>query len=214
MKKWVGGFLITGLLMAGSVAASEGTVELRNTEGEPARCWMGSVLLKTFNYRLIVSCRDLTYPASDEDVFDYALWIIPVSGKDPERLGVLGVGKAEFDVRSKFSEAWVTKEGRQQGFNQKMGPIVMRGTVRPIGFLEVEPGVPTPTSVVFGEVTPLRPTGASEGQAPERVAAKGVQLGVTILRVLGVAFVLGIGAIVVVVLVSSLGSKKNVPPGL
>lgn len=211
MKRWLGIMAAVGLLMAGGVAASEGTAELNNVVGEQGRCWVGSVLLKSFSYKLIVSCRDLTYPASDEDVFDYGFWIVPSDGKPPVKLGVLGVGKAEFGSNVRFSTVLVTKEGKQQS-GQKMGPVVMRGEIRPIKFLETGIGEPTPTL----EPAPLRPTGATEGQAqaPEQVAAKGVQLGATILKVVGVAFVLGIGAIVVVIVVSSLGSKKNVPPGL
>ena len=208
MRKWVGGFLIAGLVLAGLVAASEGTAELVNVAGEQARCWVGSVLLKSFSYKLIVSCRDLTYPASDEDVFDYGFWIVPSDGKPPVKLGVLGVGKAEFGSNVRFSTVFVTKEGRQQA-GQKMGPVVMRGDMRPIKFLETGIGEPTPTLAPI-EITPT----VGPGQAPEQVAAKGVQLGATILKVVGVAFVLGIGAIVVVIVVSSLGSKKNVPPGL
>lgn len=209
MKKWVGVMMAAALVVAGSVAASEGTAEMRNLVGEDARCWVGSILLRSFSYRVIVSCRDLTYPASDEDVFDYGFWIVPDDGKPPVKLGVLGVGKAEFGSNVRFTSVFVTKEGRQQS-GQKMGPVVMRGEMAPIKFLETGIGEqPTPT--------PLRPTGTSEGQAsevPEQVAAKGVQLGTTILKVVGVAFVLGIGAIVLVIVVSSLGSKKNVPPGL
>lgn len=211
MKKWVGGFLLAGLIVAGGVKASEGTAELRNVVGEDARCWVGSVLLKSFSYKLIVSCRDLTYPASDEDVFDYGFWIVPADGKPPVKLGVLGVGKAEFGSNVRFSSVLVTKEGRQQS-GQKMGPVVMRGEMGPIKFLETGIGEPTPTPL-----RPLTTIGTSEGQAPEvpeQVAAKGVQLGATILKVVGVAFVLGIGAIVVVIVASSLGSKKNIPPGL
>lgn len=206
MKKWVGVMMAAALVVAGSVGASEGTAELRNLVGEDARCWVGSVLLKSFSYKLVVSCRDLTYPASDEDVFDYGFWIVPADGKPPVKLGVLGVGKAEFGSNVRFTSVFVTKEGRQQS-GQKMGPIVMRGEMAPIKFLETGIGEqPTPT-------TPLTPTGEVV-QAPEQVAAKGVQLGTTILKVVGVAFVLGIGAIVLVIVVSSLGSKKNVPPGL
>lgn len=200
--------MVAGLLAAGSVAASEGTAELRNLVGEDARCWVGSVLLKSFSYKLIVSCRDLTYPASDENVFDYGFWIVPVDGKPPVKLGVLGVGKAEFGSNVRFTSVFVTKEGRQQS-GQKMGPVVMRGEMRQIKFLETGIGEPTPTLSPV-EITPT----SVAGQAPEQVAARGVQLGTTILKVVGVAFVLGIGAIVLVIVVSSLGSKKNVPPGL
>ncbi len=211
MKKWVGVMMTAALVVANSVAASEGTAELVNVEGEDARCWAGSVLLKSFSYKVIVSCRDLTYPAADEDVFDYGFWIVPADGKPPVKLGVLGVGKAEFGSNVRFLTVLVTKEGRQQA-GQKMGPVVMRGEMTPIRFLETGIGEAIPT------LTPiLRPTaalGTAEGQAPEQVAAKGVRLGATILKVVGVAFVLGIGAIVVVIVVSSLGSKRNVPPGL
>lgn len=208
MRRFLGIFLTLGLVCVGVVRANEGTVDVFNVVGEPGRCWVASVLQKNYNYKLLVSCRDLLYPAIDAEVFDYAMWVVPTTGKgDPQKLGVLGVGKAEFETGSDFSQVLVTKEGRKKGLVQKMGPVVMRGFLQPIKFLDTgrsEQPTPIPSIVPVAGTTSTSISGLT----------RGVQLGSMILRVVAVAFVLGIGVVVIVLIVSSLGSKRNPPPGL
>jgi len=199
-------------VVAGGVKANEGTAELRNTTGDRARCWVASVLLKTFSYHVVVSCRDLIYPV-DENVFDYVLWINPVGRKVPEKLGSLGVGKAQFDTRLAFASMFVTKEGKLNPI--KPGPVAMQGNIGSVPFLEVAPGEPTLTPIP----TPLRPStslGTSEGQAQGQEQgntglAKGVQVGTTVLKIVGIAFLLGLGAVIVVIVISGMGDKKSPP---
>lgn len=216
MKKWgvLAGMIFT-LVVVGSVKASEGTVDLFNTVGEPSRCWAASILTTSYNYKVIVSCRGLIYPAVDASVFTYTMWDIPTNGQPPEKLGNLGVGKAEFSTNNQFSGLIVTKEGPSQGFSfggVKMGQIVMRGTVQPIDFLnENNPPTPTPTPAVLL----AQPSGAaSNSNSAVAKLSSSLQLGSAVLRIVGIAFLLGIVAIGIVIVASSLGGKKNVPPGL
>lgn len=200
--------MIGGLVLAGSAAASEGTAELSNVIGDEARCWVASILTQGYTYKLLVSCRDLTYPASGEEVFNYILWVVPADGTAPQKLGPLGVGKAEFGTATRFGSLFVSKEGGKKKTllgKQEVGEVVMRGEMAPVIFLDT--GMATqPTR------SPTAAPTAGAG-ATERVA-QSVKVGSTILRIVVVAFLLGIGAIVVVILVSSLGKGKNIPPGL
>lgn len=148
---------------AASTRASEGTAELRSTVGQPSRCFVSSTLMKDFSYSLLVSCRDLIYPPAP-DMFAYLLWAIsPKDGKF-EKIGELGVGKAEFKTDKAFSGLFVTKE-RSSRVGSPSEPIIMQGDMRPIGFLETPTGT---TPQIQGKEGPLpgeeevKPSPASE----------------------------------------------------
>ena len=49
--------------------------------------------------------------------FEYALWVVPKSGKDPIKMGSLGVGKAEFEVKEATQRAQA-KIAEAQGLAQ------------------------------------------------------------------------------------------------
>src|SRR4030042_345273 len=83
------------------VFASEGTAELFNVVGEDARCWVASVLMGNYEYKALVSCRDLLYPGGTE-VYKYSLWIQPIANKNPIKVGSLGTGKMEFANKEAF----------------------------------------------------------------------------------------------------------------
>lgn len=201
---------LLGAMGASGVGASEGTAELRNLVREDARCWVGSVLMTNFHYRLIVSCRDLVYPV-EQGVFEYALWVEPVGGGKARKMGTLGVGKAEFSTNQAFSGLYVTKEGGT-GVGEKTQQVVMRGTIRPITYLERKPT----EAVTRTDITPS-PTGETEGivgqpagskEIGEEQAGGGiVRVGIAVLRALGILFLVGISVAVVVIVVSSLKKK-------
>jgi len=129
-------FLLTlvALLSAKPLRASEGTAELTSTKGEPMRCHATSVLMEDFNYKIVVSCRDLIYPPKP-DVFNYMLWVQPEEGNNPERLGELGVGKAEFKTETKFSMLFVTLEKSVRPRTPE-GERILEGSVQAIKFLD------------------------------------------------------------------------------
>ena len=121
-------------MSARPLRASEGIAELTSTKGEPMRCHATSVLMKDFNYKIVVSCRDLIYPPKP-DVFNYMLWVQPEEDNKPERLGELGVGKAEFKTETKFSMLFVTLEKSVRPRTPE-GERVLEGSVQTINFLD------------------------------------------------------------------------------
>ena len=136
-------FVLT-LFVGKIVRATEGTVELRSTTGEDYRCFASSLLMESLNYLIGVSCRDLIYPA-DETVFTYIMWATPRDDDRPVKLGALGFGKAQFNTRSPFVSLFVTTE-QDARTRDPQGPVVMRGSVESIRFLE-RPTTPTPNSI-------------------------------------------------------------------
>ncbi len=150
VKLLIFALLITvGLYLTAKVTlASEGTVEIRSTTAEDYRCFVVSLLMQNSSYRVIVSCRDLIYPPRP-DLFTYIVWTTPLSGKNPIKLGELGIGKASFETRDAFSSLFVTVE-QNKGARKPEGQVVMQGTVQSISFLD-RPTTPTPTEKLSEE---------------------------------------------------------------
>jgi hypothetical protein len=129
---------LTAIFLAANYAwASEGTAELTSPTGTPARCYVSSVLMENYKYSVVVSCRDLIYPPA-ENLFSYVLWANPLDGKNPEKLGELGVGKAEFTTKKPFSDLFVTAEAGKQARSPSTN-LVMQGQIEKISFLDKTP---------------------------------------------------------------------------
>lgn len=128
-------FIAAALLLVGKPThASEGTAEVISTTGEKARCLATSVLMQNRHYKIVVSCRDLIYPPT-KDLLSYMVWATPVGGGNPERLGELGVGKAEFTTNTAFSDLLVTTEPDNR-VRLPSDRVVMRGNIQSVSFLE------------------------------------------------------------------------------
>lgn len=155
-------FSSAALFWVASLAwASEGTAELVSTTGASTRCFVSSVMMRDLNHKLLVSCRDLIYPA-DSNLFTYVLWANPIEDRGPAKLGELGFGKAEFNIKPAFSSLFVTKEaGGRVGSPSEN--VVMRGNVRPISFLEGPPPSAPPA-----EEVPEEEKAEEEAPAPRR----------------------------------------------
>jgi hypothetical protein len=146
-------FFITLLLAAKVAFASEGTVELSSTSSEPYRCFVVSIRMKSLEYKIPFSCRNLIYPA-DENIFNYIMWATPEEGGNPVKLGALALGKGEFKTKTTFSDLFVTIE-RSAGTKTPTGRVVMRGDLLPIEFLEeVTTPTPTPEEEAEEEISP------------------------------------------------------------
>jgi hypothetical protein len=114
--------------------ASEGTVELRSTTSASYKCYASSIQMKDLNYTVLVTCRDLLYPAG-EDIFNYVLWANPTDGGKPFRLGTLGLGRVATKTKKTFSSLFVTTEADGKA-KSPSGTTVMRGDLTKIKFLE------------------------------------------------------------------------------
>lgn len=158
-------FLIA-LFIPVSIQASEGVFELRNTVGELARCWVGSVFMTNLRYKILVSCRDLVYPSGPEQLYNYILWAIPNNGRGYIKFGPLRGGKAEFETDKQFSEMIVSLEIREGG-NQPSTPVVMRGFLERLTYLDP---AQTPEEVALNETpTPTPIQSGPKTSAPNRL---------------------------------------------
>ncbi len=136
IKKIIFAFVIilAFVLTAKPAFASEGTIELRPTSNNTFRCYAASIQMLSLNYKVLITCRDLLYPAG-EDIFIYMLWASPVDGGNPIKFGQLGLGRAEFRTGKSFSNLFVTTE-KNNKTRKPEGLTVMKGSVNKISFLE------------------------------------------------------------------------------
>jgi len=148
-------------VLAKPAQASEGTAQLTSTTGNPARCFVSSVLLKDLNFRVLVTCRDLVVPPA-ADAFVYSVWSTSAENGRPAKLGDLDVGKGEFKTKTAFTDVYITQE--QSSRSRTPSEAILRGTMQPISFLEGPAPTPTPTpqsgqpAENFGEIIEQQPT--------------------------------------------------------
>jgi len=166
------------MLTASKAMASEGTAELASTTGQDTRCFVSSVLMPSLDYQILVSCRGLIYPPA-ADQFSYLLWATPISGKNPAKLGQLGVGKAQFKTNTAFASLFVTKEANDR-VRAPSSDIVMQGNLQSIQYLETgTPQTPTGQEVKpaekFGEIL----TQPSPKPTPTVTQQKGILSGIS-----------------------------------
>lgn len=124
--------------------ASEGEIHLSNQDGSTAECKALSVLMPSLNFKILMTCRNLTYPG-DVNQFNYVAWTEPSEGGNSRRLGPLGVGKVEFDSDRPFNRIFVTKEGNSSPRTPSSN-VVMSGNVQPIDIFTDSQPQPTQTS--------------------------------------------------------------------
>lgn len=193
MKKLITTALLSVTLFASSfsaVAAFDGQVNLTNRVGDEGRCWAGAVLMQNQNYKILVSCRDITYPGGNE-VFYYVMWANPANGGNAERLGDLGIGKNEFQTRNEFTSLFVTRE-KGTNVNTPSGSIVMQGTLQPIGILS-ENGKTTTTNTPTASEAPVADIVVTPIPTPQ------ARTGIAKFLTSGILAILGIGGLIFVV---------------
>src|SRR3989344_4554664 len=143
------------ILLPEKVSASIGTVEMRSTTSEDYRCFASSLILPNNRYDVAVNCVDLIFPVQPPQISFYIVWIRPLSGKSPLKLGDLGKGIVRYETAEPFSSMFVTLEANPN-IRTPSNNIVMNGVVEPIEFLQRQT-TPTPTPEVKEE-------GGGEGQ--------------------------------------------------
>lgn len=180
------------LLAARPARASEGTVELRATTEENYRCFAASLQMQDLFFRVLVSCRDLIYPAGP-NIFTYIVWAIPSAGGGQIKLGELGFGKAEFRTNETFSSLFVTTEA-DRNVRSPTGPVVMQGRMSSILFLD-RPTTPTPV-----------PEGETEAQVEIQELSNRERLSLGLRRA-GLAALLALLAVIGLVFVLTRGRR-------
>lgn len=186
-------FLGVLLFLPKNVYSSEGQFELANLLGEKPRCFAISVLLTNNQYNIIVTCRDLIYPA-DEQNSKYILWAR--NGDETQRLGSLGLGKASFNTKIAFNQLFVTLETDEKVKDPK-GKVVMRGYLKDIPFLEErfsrDITTPSITQQPQGaqEVAPsVTPTLSVREKLSIGIKRSSIIAGVALLGLIGLVFVI------------------------
>jgi len=129
-------------------SASKGEFELENTVGGETRCYALSTLLTTAQYHVLVTCRNLIYPA-DENNSQYILW--SRNAGDVVKLGSLAQGEVFFNTKTPFSQLFVTLEPNDK-IKEPGNRTVMFGAVKDIPFLQGL-STPFPTQVVTSSQT-------------------------------------------------------------
>lgn len=137
-------FFVLILLNTSTAFASEGYIEMLSTLGEDTRCRVDSHLMQDNNYKILISCRELIYPATSE-VTTYVVWATPTGGGKTFKLGSLDYGRKEYSTKTSFSNIFVTSE-KKVG-STPTGPVILRGNVEAYTFLQ-RPVTPTPTEKV------------------------------------------------------------------
>ncbi len=196
MNKFFKVTLVVGTLFltsASAVFGYDGHVNLTNRVGEDGRCWAPTVLMQDQTYKVLLSCRDITYPGGNE-VFYYVVWANLASGAKPERLGSLGLGKAEFQTRNEFTSLFITKE-KSANASTPTGQVVMQGTLQAEDLLQ-ERGKETATTPAQ---TPNPISGDNQVVTATPITTPQPRTGIAKFLTSGILAVLGIGGLIFVV---------------
>lgn len=192
--------LLLFIISVGIVKASEGTVELESITAEDYRCYAASIQQMNWSYQILVTCRNLIYPAGD-NIFQYIMWADPIAEGKPIKLGSLGLGRAKFGTKTPFSSLFVTTEVNNKA-KEPQGPTVMIGNVDRITFLDE----PEPAQVIdVGDDEPeVTPTTTQQEPTPviqdtpdtdnnrlvRGLRRAGIVIGIALVTIVGIVFVL------------------------
>lgn len=204
MKKAVVKFVVAlgVLLLPTQVVANEGLVSMSNLIGGNTRCFASSIMMTNFRYKILVSCRDIVYPApAGANLFTYVLWA-QIGDDKYENLGTLGVGRGEYETKNQFSSLFVTQE-QDAKVRRPSDRLIMRGLIEPITLLEDRNYVPPATVAPSPEVV----AGNQAISAPAAPASSATT-GVSVLRLVGGVL---LGIIVFVVIIGFISTRRRRP---
>lgn len=185
------------LLFSSPVRASEGTTYLIGSQTD-AECFLASVLTAPAEYRVLITCRNLTTPPQAETLF-YSAWAkrldsgtstnTPKFGRGEYMfLGDISSGKLSARAREPFGEVIVTAQKENSPSTPDLSSIVVSGTVEPIEFAGAAKTVLNPAPTIPVSRVTLTPT------------KSGAQQPTTSRSVIGTAFRLFLGIIGVIVI--------------
>jgi len=174
--------------------ASEGTFDIRSTDSNEYKCFAASLQMQNLNYKTIISCRNILFPI-DTTIYSYILWANPKDGGAAIKIGSIGLGRGEYAIKPAFTSLFITAE-QNPNVKAPTGKIVMKGSIKPITFLEKE----TTTSEEEGEKienggskTPT-PTPSQKTSVRDRLLTglkrAGLASGLALIAILGLVFVL------------------------
>lgn len=174
--------------------ASEGTFELRSTDSNNYKCFAASLQMQNLNYKIIISCRNILFPI-DTTIYSYILWANPKDGGNTFKIGTIGLGRGEYAIKPAFTSLFITAE-QNPAVKEPVGKVVMKGSIKPITFLEKEVtpteeeaktetgGTNTPTPTSTTQKTPIR------DRLLTGIKRAGLASGLALIAILGLVFVL------------------------
>jgi hypothetical protein len=194
MKLFMKSFVVSLLLLILSyklVSATEGTFELRSTDTNNYKCFAASLQMQDLNYTILLSCRNLIFPL-DETIYSYILWANPEGGGNAFKLGSINLGRGQYKVKPPFTSLFITAE-QNPGVKNPTGKVVMKGSIKPITFLEKEVSPVEETSENGGTTTPT-PTPQTQTSIRDRILSglkrAGLATGLALVAILGLVFIL------------------------
>lgn len=193
MKKFLSAIIFIALLFftVKTSFASEGTFELRSTDNNNYKCFAASLQQQNLVYKILVSCRNIVFPVNDT-IYTYIMWANPKDGSAAVKLGSIGLGRAEFATAKAFTSLFVTAE-QNPGVRTPTGPVVMKGSIIPVSFLEKPQPTQTPAEE-GGSATVETPTPTPSSSVRDRLLTglkrAGLASGLALIAILGLVFVL------------------------
>lgn len=203
----------SGILFSSKpVTASEGTAFLTGSQTD-AECFAASVLTAPAEYRILITCRNLTTPPQAETLF-YIAWAKKIGAEADSQntlpkfgrgayifLGDIGSGKLSARAREPFGEVIITAQKESSPSAPDLNSLVVSGTIQPIEFGEAAKAVlnPTPTAPVS------RVTLASTRNAQPPAATAGRSVVSTAFRL----FLVIIGIIVIAAVAISVIQRRS-----
>lgn len=158
-----------------SVTASEGTAFLTGSQ-TTAECFAASVLTAPAEYRILITCRNLTTPPQAETLF-YSAWARKAGREIDEKnslpqfnrgvyvfLGDISSGKLLSRSKEAFDQIFITAQKENSPSTPDLDNQVLIGEVQPIEFAGAETKLNSAPTVPVSHIT-LSPTRAAD-QSP------------------------------------------------
>lgn len=173
-------------------SASEGTFELRSTDTNKYKCFAASLQMQNLSYQVLISCRNIIFPV-DDTIFTYILWANPKDGGNALKLGSIGLGRGEYTVKTAFTSLFITAE-QNGGVKAPAGKVVMRGSIKPVSFLEKEITANNNNETVKNEEEQVAEPTPTKTSVRDRlltgIKRAGLASGLALIAILGLVFVL------------------------
>ena len=191
LRSIVGSFILL-IFSFKLVSATEGTFELRSTDTNNYKCFAASLQMQDLNYTILLSCRNLIFPL-DETIYSYILWANPESGGNAFRIGLVNLGRGEYKVKPAFTSLFITAE-QNPGVKNPTGKVVMKGSIKPITFLEKEVTSEEESNENAGAASPTPTPQTLKPSIRDRILSglkrAGLATGLALVAILGLVFVL------------------------
>jgi hypothetical protein len=148
--------------------------------------------MQDLNYKIIFSCRNIVFPV-DETIYSYILWANPEGGGNAFKIGPISLGRGEYKVKPAFTSLFITAE-QNPNVKNPAGKVVMKGSIKPITFLEKEITSGEESNENVGAASPTPTPQTQKPSIRDRILSglkrAGLATGLALVTILGLVFVL------------------------